>query len=258
MIIDAHLHLDDTEGRTVMEAAIELDRQLKQAGIIRAIVLHLEKQPWSFKEFSLAIASFPRLRGFINIHPANPKAIANLHEGIKELGFIGLKLHPRLQEFEVDHALTIELVKEAGKLGIPVLFDAFPDGTHLMQGFSPLKYAKLAKECHQTKIIWAHMGGHYVLDFLMLAKRLPNVYMDISYSLLYYQTSSVVDDIVYALRSLKFERVFYGSDYPDRPIEISLNSSLEILKQKGLSKLELEKLTATNAIDFFKWEDLKL
>jgi predicted TIM-barrel fold metal-dependent hydrolase len=190
------------------------------------------------------------------VHPYHVDAEKKMIQGINGFRFIGLKLHPRLQEFETDDLRTIALVRAAGKLNVPVLIDAFPDGTHLMQGFSPIKYAKLAKECPGTKIIWAHMGGHYVLDFMMLAKRLPNVYMDMSYSLLYYQNSSVTDDMVYAMNSMKFDRIFYGSDYPDRPIAVSLNNSVKILSEKGVSEEALTKLLSTNAIQFFNLTEL--
>jgi predicted TIM-barrel fold metal-dependent hydrolase len=256
MIVDAHLHLDETIDGTAQGAAKELNRQLTNAGISRAIVLHLESQPWSAEEVAKAIAPYKSLKGFINVHPFKKESKDQLYAGIHNLGFIGLKLHPRLQEFNIDHEKTLELVRFAGELNIPVLFDAFPDGTHIMQGFTPLKYAELAKLCPETRIIWAHMGGHYVLDFMMLAKRLPNVYMDCSYSLLYYRNSSIVKDMIYAMRSMKFDRIFYGSDYPDRSIVETKNSSLIIFKELGLNEDELTKIMSTNAINFFKWTDL--
>ncbi len=256
MIIDAHLHLDVHVDGTAAGAAAELDKQLAEAGISRAIVLHLQTQPWTSKEVADAIAEYPRLHGFINVHPYHSACESELKEGIETLNYIGLKLHPRLQEFAIDDNRTIQLVRKAGEMNIPVLIDAFPDGTHLMQGFSPVKYAMLARECPGTNFIWAHMGGHYVLDFMMLAKRLPNVWMDLSYSLLYYQNSAVTDNLVYAMRSMKFEHIFYGSDYPDRPIAESLNSSVKILQEKGVGDDELNKIMSKNAVNFFKWNDL--
>ncbi len=238
MIIDAHLHLDEKVDGTAEGAARELDKQLSDAGIARAIVLHLESQMWPINEVAQAVSKYPRLKAFINIHPGKPDAIQQLSDGINKLGFIGLKLHPRLQEFGINDLKTIDLVKAAGKMSVPVLIDAFPDGTHLMQGFSPVNYSVLAKQCPDTKFIWAHMGGHYVLDFMMLAKRLPNVYMDMSYSLLYYQNSPTVQNMIYAMRSMKFDRIFYGSDYPDRDIKASLQLSLKILKDNALSDFE--------------------
>jgi predicted TIM-barrel fold metal-dependent hydrolase len=256
VIIDTHLHLDDKFDGTAQGAAQELDSQLADAGVARAIVLQLEAQPWSAEEVSEAISMYPRLRSFINVHPNRGEPERFLREGIENLGYIGLKLHPRLQEFGVDDERTVRLVQAAGEMNIPVLIDAFPDGTHLMQGFSPLKYASLARQCPKTRIIWAHMGGHYVIDFMMLAKRLPNVYFDLSYSLLYYQTSSIPGDMIFAMRSMKFDRVFYGSDYPDRSIVVSLELSRQFMRSQGLTEENMAKIMGRNAREFFGWVDL--
>lgn len=256
MIIDTHLHLDDKFDGTVQGAARELDRQLAEAKVARAIVLQLEIQPWSAEEVSEAISDYPRLRGFINVHPNKADSEHLLRDGVEKLGYIGLKLHPRLQKFSVDDERTVRLVQAAGEMNVPVLIDAFPDGGSLMQGFSPLKYAWLAEQCPKTRIIWPHMGGHHVLDFVVLAKRLPNVYLDISLSLLYYQASSIPGNMVYAMRCMKFDRIFYGSDYPDRPISTTLEMSLQFLRSQGLSEVELDKIMAQNAQEFFGWNDL--
>ena len=44
-----------------------------------------------------------------------------------------------------------------------------------MQGFDALAL-QICKSCPNTKIIIAHMGGHHVIDFVMLAKRIPNLF----------------------------------------------------------------------------------
>ena len=227
-----------------------------EAGINHVIALHLEMQPWSAEEVSAAIAPYPGIHAFVNVHPEQEGADLKFRNAIERLGFIGLKLHPRLQDHPVDSENTVKLVRLAGKLGVPVLIDAFPDGTHLMQGFDHLRYAELARQCTGTRIIWAHMGGHHVLDFMMLAKRLPNVYMDMSYSLLYYRSSAVPMNMVYAMRSMRFDKIFYGSDYPDRSLIESLNSSIEVLRANGVGEPELRKLLSGNACRFFGWREV--
>ncbi len=253
MIIDSHIHLDENFDGTCMGAFSEIDRQFIESRIDKGVVLHLESQPWSMEEFSSCLLKFPRFIGIINTDPFKKDSIKTLQHGIKNLGFSGLKLHPRLQEFSLIEPMVESLCLAAGELNVPVLIDAFPDGTHLMQGFSPFNYSKLASQCPKTKFIWAHMGGHYVLDFMMLAKRLENVYMDTSYSLLYYQTDSVIDNLIYCMRSMKFDKIFYGSDYPDRSIKTSLEMSIDILKKKGLTDIQLKKILFENANNFFKW-----
>ena len=157
MIIDSHLHLDENFDGTCKGAVQELDRQLLEAKIDKAIVLHLETQPWTAEEVSKEINKSPRLKGFINVNPMDSNSIGKLENGILNLGYIGLKLHPRLQRYSLKNSRVEELSKIAGKLNVPVLIDAFPDGTHLMQGFSPLNYSNLALACPETKKIRTHI-----------------------------------------------------------------------------------------------------
>ncbi len=97
------------------------------------------------------------------------------------------------------------------------------------------------------------MGGHYVIDFMMLAKRLPNVFFDFSYSLLYFKQSSIPQNMVFAMRSMKFDRIFYGSDYPDRTISETVHSSLSCLRNLGVDEPDLCKIMGLNAKHFFGW-----
>ena len=62
--------------------------------------------------------------------------------------------------------------------------------------------------------------------------------------------------IVYSMKSMKFDRIFYGSDYPDRSISESVIESIKIFKEFGLNEDELTKVMYTNAVNFFKWTDL--
>jgi predicted TIM-barrel fold metal-dependent hydrolase len=252
-IIDTHVHLDPSVEGGVGNAAAELYAQMRDANITHCLALHLEAQPWGIKEFADAIRPFPEIHGFVNIHPESKDSLAVLDHAIHELGFEGLKLHPRLQEFKVMSDAVVRLAKEAGKMNIPVLIDAFPDGTHLMQGFNPLDYATLANTCPETTFIWAHMGGHYVIDFMMLAKRLNNVWMDTSYSLLYYRGSSITDDLAYAMKSMRFKRILYGSDYPDRPLKVSLEESIHLLNRYNIVASDASAILSGNACELFGW-----
>lgn len=245
-VIDAHLHLDSWKYPELEDAANALEAEINNAKLEKVIFLHLQIQPWTIENVSQRLNHNPKIVSFINVHPRHQDAENELLFGIQQLGFKGLKLHPRLQEYFPNEACVISLCRLAGELNVPVLLDAFPDGTALMQGFDPLKYAELAKACPNTKFIWAHMGGHKVIDFMMLAKRLPNVYMDCSYSLLYYRGSSVTDDLLYAMKSMRYDRIFYGSDYPDRSLKDSLEQSLVILEQYGVNGEALNKIMYEN------------
>lgn len=253
--VDAHVHLSPLVSPRAIAAAAELDRQLAESGIERAVVLHLVSQPWSLEEFAEAIARFPRLVGFANVDPTRTDAATELRRAAEQLGYIGLKLHPRLQRFSLEDPAVGKLIGAAGELGLPVLIDAFPDGDWLMMGFDPLAFARIAKACPQTNIIVAHFGGHRCIDFMMLAKRIPNLWFDLSFSLLYYAGSDVVTNLIYCCRSMKFERIFFGTDYPDRPVKVSLKMSLETLSRFGIGEEHMTKLMSRNAVEFFDWAE---
>jgi predicted TIM-barrel fold metal-dependent hydrolase len=252
-IIDTHLHLSPQVSGVAAIAAATLDNDLAACNVERAVVLHLLAQPWSVDEFAEAISRTKRLSGFINVDPLQEDACIRLRDGIENLGFIGLKLHPRLQQFDLDHPSVCRLVGFAGEIGVPVLIDAFPDGDWLMMGFDPLAFARLARACPRTRIIIGHFGGHHCIDFMMLAKRLPNVWFDLSYSLLYYAGSPVVSNLLYCCRSMKYRRIMYGSDYPDRDIASSVRMSLETFDSFDIAEQDLDRLLVNNALECFGW-----
>jgi predicted TIM-barrel fold metal-dependent hydrolase len=269
-VIDAHLHLRDkpagdgrfhaphdeqtSEEQTGFWSAAAAVRQLllemDSCGVGHAVVLHLLWQPWSVEEVAQALCSQPRLTGFVNIDPRLPSALEDVRRGY-ELGFRGLKLHPRIQCYRPDDESCVTVVQRAGDLGMPVLLDCFPDGDWLMAGLNVLQYATLARKAPDTTVIVAHAAGHHCLDLLMLAKRVKNLWFDISYSLLYYK-SPVVDSLFYALESIRYEKVLFGTDYPDRPLGISVERSLALMDKFGVAGEAREKLVWRNALELLK------
>ncbi len=255
-IIDMHTHLDEAIPGAAVNAANALNDMLGKSGVEKAIVLHLSFQRWPIEEVAEAINKHSRLIGFVNVNPDLDNAKSFLTYATQELKFRGLKLHPRLLKHEIDSVNTIQLVKHAGDLGLPTVICGFPDGDWLMQGSTVLKYANLAKACPQAKIIVAHMGGHHVLDLMMLAKRIPNIYFDTSYALLYYRGSATVQNMVYAMRSMRFKRIFYGSDYPDRTVNDTLEQSYNLMREYNLDEDEITKILYTNAKEFLDWMNI--
>jgi predicted TIM-barrel fold metal-dependent hydrolase len=249
-VIDAHLHVDDKISNDLKTCLEKLDEERKLTGIEKCVVLHLETQKWSLEEYSKIIPLFPNLIFFANVHPYKSNALEILEQAIKNFGFKGLKLHPRLNQFKVDDPRVIKLVQKAGELNIPMLIDAFPDGNFLMEGFDYRAYSNLALACPSSKMIWAHSGGQHCLDFMMMCRRLPNVYMDISYTYLYFRGSAVTQNMNYVMRSMRFKKLFYGSDYPDRSLKETLDLTLNEMEQIGLTESEKSAILYDNFKDF--------
>ncbi len=249
-VIDFHLHPAPDSFSSPQECFQFLEKEFEANSIEKGVLLQLNAQPWSREAIGSALVGSSHLIGFVSIHPLEKDAPDKLCEYIKRFPYRGLKLHPRLDQFAVNHPKTVELVRLAGQKNLPVLIDAFPDGTSLMGGFEPKDYALLCHQCKDTNIVVAHFGGVRVIDFLLLAKRTPNMFFNLAYSLLYFRGSSITQDIVYAIKSMRGQRVFYGSDYPDRGVGETLRLSLEELERFGLSEEMTHNVLYDNARAF--------
>ena len=251
-IIDSHLHLDDKNFNIISEAANYLVKNINDLNITKAMVIFMLNQNWDLFEFLEEIDKHNCLYPIININPYekdNEKTISKILSSHK---IYGLKIHPRIHKFNLNSFEVEKLLNLASEINIPVLIDAFPDGNFLMDGLNPNMYGVLAKKCKNTKIIWAHMGGHLVLDYLMMCKRLNNVFFDVSYSLLYFRDSNILNSIIYAMKNLKFNKIMFGTDYPDRDLISSMKMSLEILNKIDMTKDEKEKIFFKNAEEIYK------
>ena len=62
--------------------------------------------------------------------------------------------------------------------------------------------------------------------------------------------------MIYAMRSMRFERIFYGSDYPDRTVAETLGQSRQVMIDHGMTDEEMDAILYQNAKEFFAWEDI--
>ena len=251
MKIDTHTHLDYGHPN-LSDSVKQLSDQLKKNNFSKSFLIYMKNDPCSLSEFYTATSKNKEFLNFIDIDPKDDNYKNILNKAIKSYNFFGVKLHPRLHNFNLKEKATIELLKEINKLNIPVIIDAFPDGTSLMRKFDLLEYAYIANKFPNINFLWAHMGGLKVLECMLLAKRLKNVFLDISYSLLYFRESSIERDFIYAMKSMKFNKVFYGSDYPDREFEETFESIIKVLENYSITVNETKKLFESNASNFIK------
>jgi len=58
------------------------------------------------------------------------------------------------------------------------------------------------------------------------------------------------------MKSMKFEKIMYGSDYPDRSIKETLDKTQKYLIEQKLSKEQINKILFENANNFFNWKSI--
>lgn len=250
-IIDTHLHLD-YNFKTVDESIKNLKNQLKENNIVSGILLHLAWKKWTIEQISDNINT-NKIKLFFNPDPNSNKDLKNLQNLVDKNKVHGVKLHPRFQEINFRGKNEKKLIDCCAELNIPVLICSFFDGITLKKKIEPQDFCDFAQINHKTNFIFAHFGGYKYLDFMMIAKYFDNIYLDLSFTPFYFRETNIVNDLVYACKSLKFDKIFYGSDFP----EVLHNNSIKLLNlyfnKNKISKQNKEKIFYQNAKKFFKF-----
>jgi hypothetical protein len=230
MIIDCHTHIFE-QGRggplDLPAGADDLVRAMDENGVDLSIVLPLPDV--ATNEFVQdACARHPgRLIGLYTPEFGKPAETLTLMQSfLANHDVRGLKIHPRHQHIRTDTPVVREVLALAQERNLAVLFDVFPWGPDLDDlGIHPNAYHRLAQEMPDLRMVLAHAGGYKVTEAFLVAKSNPNVYLDISFTPIYFKGSSVANDIRFICGRLPAGRVLYGSDFPHVPMRESINSA---------------------------------
>ena len=240
MIIDGHTHIFEAGRGGPLDlpcSADDLVRAMDSAGIDLSIVIPLPgvaSNDFVHRE----CARFPdRLRAIYTPEFEDPSGtIAKLERFFGQWQPRGLKIHPRVQHVTASDSIVRETLSWAETRCLPVIFDVFPFGAELdILALQPLAYHPIAQNCRQLKIVLAHAGGYRLMEAFMVAKSNPNVYLDISFTPLYFQGSSLLNDCGFLCRRLPPGRVLYGSDFPHTQMGDSLTLARQLLAETSES-----------------------
>jgi predicted TIM-barrel fold metal-dependent hydrolase len=140
--------------------------------------------PANFNDMTAAlVARAPhKLIGFMSVHPEDPKALDEVERCTHDLKLRGIKLGPNYQRFDPLGGPARRLYEDAQRRRLPILFH---QGTSPVQ-FAPLRYAhplvmdEIAMLYPDLRIVMAHIGHPWQIDTLMVIRKHPNVYADVS------------------------------------------------------------------------------
>ena len=105
----------------------------------------------------------------------------------------------------------------------------------------------------ESPIIMAHGGMVKVFDAMSLMLEFPNLYMDISFTLPYWWGSSVIRDYAFTFEKLKYERIFYGSDYPYINFKKSMKYFNKFCKKYNIDEKAVDKILYDNFKNLLKF-----
>ncbi|MBY8989771.1 MAG: amidohydrolase [Candidatus Lokiarchaeota archaeon] len=229
----------------ILDAGPErLVSEMDDAGIDKTVILGLDyeylfKGKVSYKEYNNKVAGYineypDRLIGFAGIDPRRGKeAIAELERCIEELGFKGVKLWP-LTGFYPDDVQFYPFYERVEDLGVTILCHTGlgPTKTYLKYN-RPMYVDTVAVDFPNINIIMAHMGDPWVNEAIAVARKNPNVYLDISGLEPVFKNTPLVffQNLFEAKMSCGIQKILFGSDWPLFTPILSLQEYIEGIKK---------------------------
>ena len=181
-----------------------------EAGISRFVAHSVATTPGQMRHINEFIMgahdAYPdRVIPFAALHPDVP----GLEERVEEIiaqGFAGVKLHPDMQQFQIDEPRSLRMLRLLeGRL--PVLIHT---GDKRYDNSGPLRILHVREELPKLTMICAHLGGWS--EWEKAAALLPghDLYVDTSSSL-HALTPERAAEII---RAYGVENVLFGTDFP--------------------------------------------
>lgn len=197
-----------------------------------------------------------RFAFFASVDPwKGAAAISELERAVRDLGAVGAKFHPSLQDFYPSDERHFDLWAKATELGIPCLFhtgtSGIGAGTPGGQGIRldparPIHLDVVAARFPELRIIAAHFGWPWHLELIAIALHKANVFIELSgWSPRYYP-----EELVREIGGRLQDRALFGSDYPFiKParvleemdgLELKPEAKVKILRENAARLLKLE------------------
>lgn len=180
----------------------------------------------------------------------NPQESQRL-ASLEKAGIDAIKFHCYFQKIEEsDFPKVMELAKVAVDLNMPIFIDT-SYGSSGMYRYDNLRLvAFLVEKITTVPIVLLHSGGSRIIEAFLLADACPNVYLETSFSLPYYISSSVEQDMAFAYKRVS-EKVIYGSDFPSVDMATSLKTFLKFVKDWKFTDAEIEGFLSSNVKKVF-------
>ena len=250
MIIDCHTHFWRYPGELTEELARETFIMRQQevdlditpemhaaavAKVDRAIVFGLRAPLTGFFTVNDTVAEYIRtdpkkLIGFAAICPTEDNALAEVDRAVQELGLRGLKMAPIYGGWDPVDPRALKIFARAEELGLPIMFH---QGTTYPRK-APLKYANpvlledIALRFPDLKMIIAHIGHPWEAEAIVLIRKQPNVFADIS--ALFYRPWQYYNSLRLAVEYGVADKLLFGTDYPITTFDESVKGLHDIVK----------------------------
>lgn len=155
-----------------------------------------------------------RLIGFAALDPTEDTVMDEFERCIADFRMEGLKLTPIYSGFHPTDDRAWPLYKEAEKRGLPILFHqgaTFPRKAPLKFA-NPIQLEDIALRHPDLKIVIAHLGHPWVEETIVMIRKQPNMYADISG--LFGRKWQAYNTLRLAYEYGVTNKLMFGTDYP--------------------------------------------
>lgn len=152
--------------------------------------------------------------GFMSVHPDEPAVLDEMERAYGDLHLRGLKLGLNYQNVDPLGENARRIYSRAQEMKLPIVFH---QGTSPVPA-APLRYAhplvmdEIAILFPELRIVMAHISHPWLEDCLVVVRKHPNVYADISAR--FYRPWSFYNGMRLAYEWSVINKIFFGTDYP--------------------------------------------
>lgn len=182
----------------------------------------------------------------------NLMGVDNSIEYLKEMqaaGFLGLKLHPPVQQIDLSDSRYLPFFRECASQQIPIVSHCGPAREARFSG-APSAFRQLLTAVPDLKLTLAHLGGRAWREASGLASLFENLRFDLSEIVHWIGADEAPDrgQISELILSIGPHRVMMGSDFPWYDIDTTIRLVHSI---PGLSPSDIDMIVGGTCKDFF-------
>ena len=164
---------------------------------------------------------------------------------IKDLGFKGIKIHPRFSNFDYDTQKLKNIFNQAHLNDLLVFYCTY---AHCSAPNYPEQdpfyaLASAINFCPNVKLILVHGGDINIMKYAELVRFNKNILLDLSLTLMKYKGSSIDNDLKFLFNNFD-KKITIGTDYP----EYTYQDVFKRVKKfcKGLSQEKIDNICYKN------------
>ncbi len=194
-----------------------LARDMKENNFSRACAIGMwGMDGYAHEPFISACARFPELIPVAGFKPGSPGEIAGSLDQLRELGFRGIKIHPRFSQLDLsDPGPLATTFEEAAKRDLTVFFCTYQHcALANWQNVDPFHaLVTILKQAPSARVILVHGGDVELMRYMQLVRFNDRLLLDLSMTLCKYPGSSLDQDIGFLFRHFD-RRICIGTDWP--------------------------------------------